>query len=211
MITLQYGTAKLFIEEGDILLFKGQSCVSWIIGRAGESTYSHIAMASWHNGDQKHQGLLECVEFREGYGGRVVSLEQYVKDNDGVIDVYRPISPNKNCWFDSEMMRVVGNSTIYKGKAITNEMRKLTGLPYGWRRILWIAQRKLPFLRGLYNITSLMNDSDENETYPVCSSIVAHCCRKHGFDFTKNRSDQWTEPSDFARSSSLCYLFTLTV
>jgi hypothetical protein len=205
--------AKNLIEEGDFLLFRsGGGFISWLINRAGETTYSHIGICSWHFSQDKTLGLLECVEFRELYGGRTISLERYVEQNDKRIDVYRPASPIKTLWLDNDSMKVVSKEAMYDGKLITNEMRQLTGLPYGYRRILWIASHKLPILRAFYDITSVMNDEESNgEVYPVCSSILAFCSTKLGYDFTKNRGDQWMEPSDFARSSYLNYILTLSV
>ena len=89
-------------------------------------------------------------------------------------------------------------------------MRKMTGLPYGWKRIWWIAQYKLPVLRFFYKIEHLVDDTSTELIYPVCSTAVAYSFSKEGFDLVHNRADKATEPSDLSRSPLLQYLFTIS-
>jgi len=207
-ILLPYDTAKSLIEEGDVLLFRGRGIVSYFIGRASESKYTHVGVASWHNGDG---GLLECVEFREGKGGRTVNLERVVNDlPDDTIDVYRPIPYWSRWHFNAVRNEAYTVRSEFNGKAVTNAMRKLTGLPYGWKRIWWIAKHKLMGFRLFYNVDDLMVDSLGEVIYPVCSTAIAYAFNKNGFDLINNRSDEWTEPADIAQSARLGYLFTLT-
>ena len=210
-LLIPYPQAKLLIEEGDVLLFQGTSLVSRLIRRAGEGMYSHVGVASWHNGASKKDALLECVEFSERHGGRSVNLATYLREDVRRIDVFRPI-PHFSRWdFDPVTHETSLVRVPFDGKAVTNTMRKMTGLPYGWKRIYWIAKRKLPFLRLFYDINSTVRDTAGREDiiYPVCSSSLAHSFSKNGFDLVYHRSDEWTEPNDIARSTRLNYLFTI--
>lgn len=213
-IYVPYNEARLLIKEGDVLLFRGQGYVSYLIQKAGEGTYSHVALASWHN----HIGMepiLEVTEFREGYGGRTTSLSRaYKKDiNNGIIDVYRAASSVKKLYFNPRTKTVDVSTVTFNPRAITNYMRNLTGLPYGWSRIWWIATHKLFGFRLFYNISSVSNDCnvlDVDKIYPVCSTAVAACFDSIGYDLIPQRSDEWTEPNDLSRSAFLHYLFTIT-
>jgi hypothetical protein len=202
-----FSQAKSLIKEGDILLFRTRGIVPFLIRRAGEGQYSHVAIASAHR--TRGSFFWECVEFREGSGGRSVLLERQVILHDGLIDVYRPISPRINISFSSETGKVSETRTKFNGREVTKRMRRMTGLPYGWKRLWWIAKHKLFGLRLLYSMSEVTDDSIVDDIYPVCSTAIAACFRKAGFDLVKNRSDQATEPSDIARSTSLQYLFTL--
>lgn len=219
---INYKDAKPLINEGDVLLFRGQGWASYFIGVAGESVYTHVAVASWHNGDQKHLGLLECVEFREGSmfagmfnanaagGGRTVNLLNEVEKYPGQIDVYRPVDNFSRYVFDAETKTTILKTVSFNGKAVTNVMRRMTGLPYGWKRILWLARHKLAMWRLFYNRSTLMTDTLQEIVYPVCSTAVAYAFNSNDFDLINNKADDWTEPADIARSSRLSYLFTLT-
>ena len=205
--SVDFSQAKHLIKEGDVLLFRTKGVISFLIRRAGEGQYSHAAMASAHRTNGHF--FWECVEFREGSGGRSVLLERQVILRDGLIDVYRPISPRIDISFSSETGEVSETRKKFDGKIVTSLMRRMTGLPYGWKRMWWIAKHKLFGLRLLYSMSEITDDSIVDDIYPVCSTAVATCFRKAGFDLVKNRSDQATEPSDIARSTSLQYLFTL--
>lgn len=207
MNELPFSEARELLQEGDILLFRGSGWTSSLIKRASEGKYSHAAVASSHgtNGDE----IWECVEFREGKGGRTVSLEQTVKDYSGIIDIYRPASSIIRLKFDPETREIQERKIIWDGKAVTNMMRRMTGLPYGWRRIFWIAQHKLPIIRWFYSIDSVVDDETQEMIYPVCSTAVAHSASSIGYDLLHNRADIATEPSDISRSPLLHYIFTL--
>lgn len=218
---LNFADAKPLINEGDVLLFRGRGWASYFIGIAGESVYSHVAVASWHNGDQKHLGILECVEFREGSmlnglfngnsggGGRTVTLLTQVNQYPEQIDVYRPTNTYTQYEFDAETKSTIVKSIAFNGKAVTNTMRRMTGLPYGWKRIMWLAKQKLAGFRLFYNRESLMNDRMGEIIYPICSTAVAYAFNSNNFDLINNKADEWTEPADIARSARLSYLFTL--
>lgn len=205
--------ARLLIRESDVLLFKGNGFFSKLIQKAGEGSYSHVALASWYNGS-RDSSLLEVVEFREGKGGRTVNLTSAYKSHleGGLIDVYRVNKPIYKTYYNPLTKKVEKVAVDFNAKGITRCMRNLTGLPYGWKRIWWIAKNKLAGLRWFMNIEEIDNDSsaiDLSKIYPVCSTAVAACFSKYGYDLTKNRADEYTEPNDIARSAILSYLFTL--
>lgn len=210
-ILIPYPQAKILINEGDVLLFSGESLISRLIKRASEGDYSHVGVASWHNGATKDKALLECVEFTENHGGRSVNLATYLREDSRRIDVFRPIPQFSHWEFNPQTHETELVRTQFDGKAVTNAMRRMTGLPYGWRRILWIAKHKLPFLRLFYDVNSIVIDNEGHQEiiYPVCSTSLAHSFSRNGYDLVYHRSDEWTEPSDLARSTRLNYLFTI--
>jgi len=219
-----YDEAKPLINEADVLLFRGGGLASKIIGIASESPYTHVAVASWVNGrSNTPDGILECVEFKEGSfiasffnksaggGGRTVNLGQRVSEQSGKIDVYRPV-PRATKWVYNEENNTFDlHTTDLNPRQVTDTMRRMTGLPYGWRRIWWIAKHKLAAFRIFSDVDSLIVDDLEDLIYPVCSTTVAYAFNKSDYDLMNNRSDEWTEPGDVARSSRLSYLFTLTI
>lgn len=202
---INYGKALKLVQEGDILLFRIEGLVANIIQKAGEGKYSHVGVASWVNGNS----ILECVEFKQWVGGRSVSLLNYVDKLPGMIDVYRPVNYFSSYVFNSETEQPELVRVEFDPIEVTKTMRKMTGLPYGWRRIWWIAKHKLAIFKWFYDMDSLTDDSLQDIVYPVCGSAVAYAFSKHNYDLVKHRSDGYTEPSDIARSGRLSYLFTL--
>lgn len=207
-LKIKYNQAKELLQDGDVLLFKGQGLFSFFIKRAGEGKYSHAALVSTFK-NSSGEKTLECVEFREWKGGRTISLEQCVKDNSGIIDVYRPSSCKTivACNGKGQCKEVTIKLDTDK---VVDTMRRSTGLPYGWKRIWWIIQHKMPILRFFYSIDSIIKDDYKKElVYPVCSTAVAHSFSSADYDLIHNRSDEATEPSDISKSPLLHYVFTL--
>jgi len=157
-------------------------------------------------------GLIEVVDFHGSTGGGVShNLARIVKNQPGEIDVYRPSPIWTNLTFKDNKVNVeVKEFTPKIARSITNTMRKMTGLPYGWKRIWWMAKRKLVGLRIFYNPTDLINDELDAIIYPVCSTAVAYAFSKEGFDLIKNKSDNWSEPGHISLSTNLNKLFTIT-
>ena len=206
-----YDEVEQLIKEGDVLLFRGQSWISKLLKISGEGVHTHVAIASWHNGDSEFSPILECVEFKEGKGGRSVNLKRQIMENDCLIDVYRPIPSFTNVTYNRDAQTIDIEEKPYNGKLVTNTMRQMTGLPYGWRRIIWIAQHKMLGLRLFYSKENLVDDTLKEMIYPVCSTAIAYSFSKHGYDLIKNKSDEWTEPSHIATSARLNYLLTLCI
>lgn len=209
MIIKKYSEVKKYINEGDIILFRGNGFFSKIISSYTETPYSHIGLASWINGNSNtDDGVLEILEFKEGYGGRAVNFEQVVKKYSKKIDIYRSNPKFFSMKFSEN--KIETEEKDFSGKAVTTIMRKMTGLPYGWRRIWWIFKHKLFLFRFFkLNTNGLILDSVGEMVYPVCSTAIAYSFNYNGYDLVKNRSDEWTEPGEIAKSTQLNYLFTL--
>ncbi len=218
-IILPYKEATSCLQEGDVLLFRGTTLVSKLIGSMTETPYSHVGVASYVNGNQ---GIWKCIEFREGSfiagmfnsnaagGGRSINLEHIVKQYSELIDVYRPITIFDRIVFNERSRKTRSYKKKFNGKKVTRIMEKMTGLPYGWRRIWWMIRHKLLFIRWFNNWKDdLSLDELQDIVYPVCSTAVAYAFNINGYDLVHNRSDQWTEPGDIAKSPRLNYLFTL--
>jgi hypothetical protein len=194
------------IKEGDVVLFRGKGLVSKVIQRLTQGRYSHVGLASWHHNERD---ILELVEFREWKGGRTTNFERQIEKYDKQIDIYRPISPKKVVTFDQHTLKFLEDDVPYKPHDVTFEMRQMTGLPYGFARIWWMARFHMFGLRFIINDPSIYIDKPtEDIIYPVCSTAVATCFSRHGYDLIHNMSDERTSPSDIARSPLLTYLFT---
>lgn len=204
---VRFEDAKELLREADVLLFRSRSLGAFFIRRASEGEYSHVAVASAH-GDNGGT-IWEAVEFKEWKGGRTVNLKEYIKSYKGEIDVYRASIEKIVITYDKNNRMTGINRVPLNSKLITNTMRRMTGLPYGWKRVLWLAQHKLPFLRFFYSMESVVDDNTKDLIYPVCSTAVAYSFSKAGYDLVHHRADISTEPSDIARSPLLNYLFTL--
>lgn len=199
---IPFSKAYSLIQEGDILLFRGQGFVAKAIQITGKGLYSHAALASWSG------HILECVEFREWKGGRTVSLLTQAKQFPKLIDVYRVASPQTICqpqWNNGEL-EIIKKEIVYNGRDVTNTMRQLTGLSYGYKRILWLMAYHAPISRWF--IPAEIDDKKE-DIYPVCSTAVSAAIRQNYVDLVPFKSDSQMEPSDIARSCMTYYLFTI--
>ena len=195
---------KLLLQEGDVLLYRGTGLISRFIQKISKGKYSHVAVAS-----KDAQGEWESVQLREFKGGIAINLENDIKKNKSVIDVFRPIPKFTIIKFNPETKKV---ETVYKkfdGNPVTRCMRDLTGFAYGYNRIYFLWRY---YTRFWYDWSTITTDDTAKEiVFPVCSTAVAHCFTKNGYDLLKNRSDEYMSPSDLALSARLNYLFTLTV
>jgi hypothetical protein len=208
-IYIPYAEARLLIKEADLLLYRGNAWYSWFIKKATHGEYSHIGLASWHNG-KKERAILETVEFH-GYrgGGVTTKMSNLFPKFSKQIDIYRCSHICQKLLFDPKINKVVTTCTHLQNKDITNTMRSLTGLPYGWKRIWWTIKRNLALFRFFYNLEDLTYDSCQPIIYPVCSTAIAYSFNKNNFDLISQRSDSWTAPSDISTSPLVHYLFTI--
>ena len=192
------------IQEGDVLLFRGQRFWSLFIRQITQSPYSHAGLASWHNSDKS---ILEIIEFHLTTGGASSNPEHVVEKSSGIIDVYRP-SPRK---YDLEYYPDTGvliQCYDYDGKAVTSTMRRLTALPYSLFKIGLMARGKAFGLRLLNNVRAISDDTLQKSANHVCSTSIAYSMNANGYDLVKNKSDLKTEPGELAKSTLLNYLFT---
>ena len=214
MILVPYHEAKTYIKEADVLLFRGEGLISWLIKRYGSGVHSHAAMAHW----DKHN--LECVEFREFKGARSVSLKSQVETHPDNIDVFRPahvLHHNKfSGWPSNEEQRSIKVTYDEKEQvdifsesiahSVSDVMLDLTGLPYGWKNFMKLAKHYLPCCR-----LAKQNIKDEEPTNVfVCSTAVAYAYRKAYVDPVPYLADTAVTPADLARSALFKYQFTIS-
>lgn len=200
---IKFKDAKYLIQEGDVLLFRGQGIASFFIGGVSSSHYTHTGIVSANIYNERI--FWECVEFREWKGGRTIGLERYVKENPFIIDVYRPNSTYNTFEFrDGSFVEI---SKRYDPRAVTDDMRRLTGLPYGWSRI-WRFFKLSTFLRLFKSADQISRDLPNEPVNPVCSTALAYAFANNGFDLMRNKSDDYMQPSDVSRSLFLNYIFT---
>ena len=207
-ILIPYQEAKPLLQDADIFLFRNTAWYSWFIKRFTQGDYSHVAMVSWYNenGDRE----LELIEFH-GFrgGGVIIAADSYFPQASNLIDVYRPSHQCDSIEYNTNTYIVESKTIPLDKKSVTHTMRKLTGMPYGWRRIWWFIKKYLVIIRLFYQEKDLTNDAIGDIIYPVCSTAVAYSFSKNNFDLIKNKADEWTTPSDISDSPRLHYLFTL--
>ena len=194
MILVPYNEALGRIKEADVLLFRGEGLMSWMIKRYGGGTHSHAAMAHWDDDD------LQCIEFREFKGGRIVAMKSQVKTHPDNIDVFRAAS--RITHGGSGDNYALTDATT---EAITDTMKEITGLDYGWKNFWRLAKHYAPFFRLA---EQNMKDEEPNEVF-VCSTAVTYAYRKNYVDPTPYLADSATTPADLARSALFTYQFTI--
>jgi hypothetical protein len=179
-----FADARRNIADGDLLLFQRRGLISV----AGRGDHSHAAKAAWWEDD------LFCVEVREWYGGRAVTLESQVEKFANRIDVYRANAHGRWPEYD-------------RGRA-TKFMRRLAGCDYGYAAVLAAAMLHLPVIR--LAMRAELDDSAIDRRPPFCSHACALADRLGGgVDPVPHLADRLTEPADLARSPIFQYLFTL--
>ena len=201
MILVKYDQAKDLIQEGDVLLFRGSGVIGFLIKRYTGGLHSHVALA------HKDGDILECVEFREFMGGRSVSLKSQVDGAPLSIDVFRPVKSISYEELDEngEMKLIEKNYDESVAKAMTEDIIKWTGQPYGWNNIWKMFLRFIPGTRLFKQNT---ND-DEVAKAKVCSTAVTVALRRNYMDPVPYLADDRVSPADLARSPLLQYLFTI--
>ena len=185
---LTWHEARPLIQDGDLLLFRGGGFVSWMIGTAGRSKYTHAGRAAWWG------NRLFCVEVRELKGGRAVTLSSQNKLYPDQIDVFEA-APG-------------GHWSNYDRIAAVEFMLGLAGSDYGYWGVLKAAAYHLPFVRCF--IDPATDVEDRKDTPPFCSEACAAADRiGGGVDPVPYLADRLTEPGDLARSPFYKYKFTL--
>jgi hypothetical protein len=171
------------LKDGDLLLFRRRGLISI----AGRGVHSHAARLAWWGDDPF------CVEVREWYGGRAVTLESQIARCPGRIDLFR-VNP-ENRWPE------------YDAEEATRYMRKLAGCDYGYGSVFKAALLHLPLIRML--VTAEIEDSAIDRRPPFCSQACAMADRlAGGVDPAPYLADRLTEPADLARSPFYEYQFT---
>lgn len=170
------------VWDGDLLLFRRRGAIAV----AGRGDYTHAAMAGWWGGE------LMCLEIREFFGGRAVTLASQLKARKQGVDVFRPkIADAERCL------------------AVMAMVRK-TGTRYAWHKVAWAALLHLPFVR-LYVRPDTSCDRAAESTRPqFCSEAVANAYHvASSRDPVPSLRDRLTEPNDLARTDFFERQFTL--
>ena len=203
MIT-NYSLCKHLIREADVILFRKSNfpSVSWWIGLYSQSPYSHIGLAHWDKGE------LYCLEFREFKGSRTYLMNDYIKEEENRIDIFRVCDKIKFTGTDpKDTIEKEFTPTI--AKDITNYALELMAKynKYGWQLIWKIWRTYLPFVRVWRNVKY----DDSNGSIYVCSTLVTQTYRKHYLDPVPFLADEYTKPGDIARSAILRRIFSISV
>ena len=173
------------ILDADLLLFRRRG----LIAVAGRGVHSHAAKAAWWKDD------LFCLEVREWYGGRAVTLASQVRRCPARIDVFRA-NPNKR-WPEYDRTRA------------TCWMRRLAGCDYGYSAVVAAAMLHLPLVRMAGRAET--EDDAIDRRPPFCSQACAMADRiAGGVDPVPHLADRLTEPADLARSPFYQYQFTIS-
>lgn len=181
----KFEDARYEILHGDLLLFRRRGIISLI----GRGEHSHAAKAAWWDDEPM------CLEVREFYGGRAVTLESQVRKYPRRIDLYRADADNRWPQFNRH------ESVKY--------MRKLMGSPYGYFSVFLTALTHVPFVRGRYRPNFGEEKDAEFQGAPFCSQACSMADRiGGGVDPIPELSDRFSEPSDLARSAFYQYQFT---
>lgn len=205
---LTYEEAEPLLKEGNVLFFSKPGPISFLVRSAGSSRYSHVGIVSTAYNERGEKVNIECLEFKEWIGSRATSLYNYIQSWKGEIDVYAAAPYTTRTIFDCVTRTFKNEKVYFRGRAITNEMRRLTGLPYGWERIWKIFKRKTIWYFWPYK--NEFDDAVAKELiYPVCSSAIAYCFSKYFADLVPNKADEFCEPGNLANSSLLTYVFSL--
>lgn len=174
---------KQELRDGDLLLFRRRGLISI----AGRGVHSHAAKLAWW-GDTPF-----CLEVREWFGGRAVTLESQVNRRPGRIDLFRA-NPD-------------GRWPEYDAAAATRYMRRLAGCDYGYASVVEAALLHLPIVRMC--VTAEVEDKAVSRRPPFCSQACAMADRLAGsVDPAPYLADRLTEPADLARSPFYEYQFT---
>jgi len=183
----------IYLNEGDILLFRHKGLFGWLVSQYSGSDYSHIGIVHEEN------GKYYCLEFKEFIGCRMYGLEEYVKESLDRIDVFRPAAE----------IRFNGTGVIFNediARKITEHAKKYIGHSYSWFTILSIVYEYVPLAR-LFIKPSFVDNIDPKNF--VCSTLVAYLYRTYYIDLVSYLSDSYTKPGDIARSPILKHKYTL--
>lgn len=204
-IKVSYHKAESLIKEADILLYRRPNFpkLGFFVALYGGTIYSHVGLAHWCHKQ------LNCIEFKEFIGSRNISIKSQI-DAGYEIDIYRANSSidiyKVQCNPITNLDVINRKFTPFIARLITNYAEKLVGQPYGWTNIWKIARTFIPGIRIFINKDTF----DKKNRIWVCSTLVTDAYKKFYVDLCPLISDEYSQPSDIARSSVLNYLFTVT-
>lgn len=177
----QYG-----MRNGDVLLFRAVDIWGRLIAAGGRGEYSHAGMMVMVNDDP------HCAEVIEGYGGRLVPLAYYVRQQPGRIDVFGTKAP------------------VYNRQGACDVMKSLVGTRYGWGSLVSVFFRHTL----ISTLLPLAVDDGLPPRMPYfCSEAVSYAARVPfggNFDPVLRLADSSTEPCDLPRGQLFTnYIATL--
>lgn len=183
-ILVSYPSVRHHIRDSDLLLLRERGPIAI----AGRGEHCHAAKAAWWGND------LFCLEVRQWFGGRAVTLSSQVARWPGRIDVFQANPDNR--W------------PRYDRAGAVRFMRRLCGCPYGWAALLGTAVLHLPLVRWF--VRPRLGDEACGTQPPFCSQACSMADRLGGgVDPVEHLPDRLTEPADLARSPFYRYRFTL--
>jgi hypothetical protein len=183
-ILVSYSSVRHHIRDGDLLLFRRRGPIAI----AGRGDHCHAAKAAWWGID------LFCLEVRQWFGGRAVTLSSQVARWPGRIDVYQANPDHRWANFDRA--------------GVVRFMRRLCGCQYGYAALAGAALLHLPVVRWFVR-PNLDSESPPSRP-PFCSQACSMADRLGGgVDPVEHLPDCLTEPADLARSPFYRYRFTL--
>lgn len=177
---VNYQDYRAQMQDGDILLFKGQGPLSSIIKWKTNSSYSHAGIVAWW-GDRLM--VLEAC----GGGVRATPISYNLKSYKGDIDYLRtkePLEPEAR-------------------KKMVRFAQSQLGKKYDVLRLIEF------FIRLLKNDELEREENVKVPSTYFCSEYVAETYVEGGCDLSLERSAQYTSPDIIASSDKLEFVGTL--
>lgn len=207
-IYVPYNVAREHIATGDVLSYRARWSLldgylsDHAIQVAGRGAEVHTGMAYWRT------GRLEAMGMRFS-SGMIHFLANEVRDNDGLIDVYR-LSPSITVgkydrhgnWRWSQ--RVLTDRIRHR---IANRLRDFcTHDKYGWAAVLRSSLQFIPGLRWISRPSDV--SASDKKAVPYCSQADKIAIEEEYAPILQRPSHD-TLPADIVTSPHLHYQFTL--
>lgn len=210
IILLPFDEAAKYIIDGDLAFYRGSSFwARWIQG-VGRSSYSHVSMLGWEDGDytQPFSDLM-AYEMRTG-GGHASIFVSHCESWSGKIDIYRISDTHVTYRWQEETHKQIGKMHILDRRYAVSLMRRFcrTG-NYGWWHLATTYLVNAPVLRIFFHQPT-DDEMEYGEHKPYCSEAVAFAVKKAFTDLVCNTPDSYTQPGALAASPLLHYMFTVT-
>lgn len=180
---LLYSQVRDAIQDGDIILFRGERKLSRVIRHVARSAYSHVGLVlTWYS-----RRILLSAEMPKI---QALPLGLAVAGYRGRVDWYR-LQPEARARLDRERLAL---------EALVN-----LGIEYG---VTTLGKLAAQYTLGLHSDESEASEQDEVAHSLVCSQFVSRCFRVAGLDLS-GKSDLETDPGEIARSPLLEFAGTL--
>lgn len=151
---VSYSLLRDQIDDGDVILFRGNAELSQVISNISQSAYSHAGLVlTWYGRRMLLSAELPRVQ--------AIPLSLKVATYNGRIDWYK-LTPEAREKLDIQRLAV---------EALTN-----LGVDYGTSKLFDLASH---FILG-----TDANDDDANPSTLVCSQYVSRCFRLAGMDLS---------------------------